>query len=79
MGAILLTDTASSNAMSGGGSDDRGETHFEWLARRVLEQDRRIAPFTYGERTDRAERRRWDLRTALFATDRTRRALLQDG
>jgi hypothetical protein len=60
-------------------SETRGETHFEWLARLVLEEDRRRTPFIYGEGTDVRERRRWDLRSSLFAADRTRRAPVVGG
>lgn len=58
---------------------DHGETHFEWLVRVVLEEDRRRAPFTYEDPTERGERRRWDLRAGLFAADRTLRAAFQGG
>lgn len=54
---------------------DAGETHFEWLVRVVLEQDRRQTPFAYGGKAGLHDRRHWDLRASLFAP----RALLQGG
>ncbi|WP_404711934.1 hypothetical protein [Sphingomonas sp. MMS24-J13] len=75
----IKDDAAKPTAASRAERDNRGETHFEWLARIVLEEDRRLAPFTYGEPATGGERRRWDLRKGLFAAARTRRALLQDG
>lgn len=70
--------TASAPIASDGYADDGGETHFEWLARIVLEEDRRRTPFTYGNK-DAGERRRWDLKASLFSTDRTRRLQLRGG
>jgi hypothetical protein len=72
------TKTASASITFDGNVDDGGETHFEWLARIVLEEDRRRTPFTYGNK-DAGERRRWDLKASLFSTERTRRLQLRGG
>ncbi len=55
------------------------ETHFEWLARIVMEQDRRQRPFTYGSSDDDRERRRWDVKASIFASASMNRALPQAG
>ena len=60
-------------------AEGRAETHFEWLARIILEQDRRQTPFSYRQPPLRGERRRWDLKASLLATERLPGMLLRNG